>query len=265
MQIACSTLSLHRDIPRTLPLLSFPAWCGSQGIASIEVVDTQLPSLEPEFLGEFQRACAHAGVSLSCLALSNDFTLPDPDQLFAQVERVRQILYDIAMPLHIPVVRVFIGMADTTRAGDQRALEAFRGLVTDLKVTGVTLALENHGRVETTAAQTMALITGVNSPHFGSCLDFGNLPPERRYDAIAQLAPFAKHVHAKSYAFDAQGEETMIDYKRALATLTEFAYDGVIAIEYEGRDDAHTGILATKTLIEKYWEHPEAERGSQAA
>jgi DNA-binding response OmpR family regulator len=84
------------------------------------------------------------------------------------------------------------------------------------------MALENHGRVQTTPEETMGIIIGVGSPLFGSCLDFGNLAPDGRYDAIQMLAPFAKHVHAKSYAFDESGEETTIDYKRALAILTEF-------------------------------------------
>lgn len=265
MNIACSSWSFQREIPQNLPMLSFPAWCGSQGMASIEVVDTQFPSLESAFLGEFAHACENANVSIACLAISNDFTIPDDDQLFAQIERTRHLLYDVARPLKIPVVRVFMGMADTSKEGDQRALETFRTMVTDLEATGVAMALENHARVQTTPDQMLGIITGVGTPLFGSCIDFGSLPAERRQDLMYAMAPFAKHVHAKSYAFTDTGDEGMIDYKRAMAVLTEFGYDGVISIEYEGRDDPYQGVLKTRDLIEKYWYHPETMPGQQAA
>ena len=264
MRIACSSWSFHREIPQALSLMNFPAWCGSQGIFDIEVVDSQFPSLERGYLDDFQRACGHAGVGIACLAVSNDFTVPDSDLHFAQVERVRNLLYDVAMPLRIPLVRVYMGMADTSRAGDQRALETIRGMVTDLEATGVAMALENHGRVETSPEQTMAIIIGVGSPLFGSCVDLGNLAEDRNA-AISALAPMAKYVHARSQAFDDNGEETTIDYKRAFAILTEFGYDDDIAIDYEGRDDSAQGVLKTKALIEKHWYHPEAGYGQMAA
>lgn len=265
MQLACSSWSFHREIPQEMNLLSFPAWCGSQGLTQIEVVDTQFPSLDHDYLTEFSRACRGAGVQIACLAISNDFTIPDADQHFAQVERTRHLLYDVAKPLGIPVVRVFMGMADTSKEGDQRALETFRGMVTDLEATRITMALENHARISTSAEQTMAIITGVESDFFGSCLDFGTLPEDRRYDNLEILAPFAKHVHAKSYEFDEFGFETSIDYRRALAILTQFGYDGIISVEYEGRDDAYQGVLKTRDLIDKFWYQPSSDIGRLAA
>lgn len=265
MIIACSSWSLHREIPQSLSLLQFPAWCGSQGITAIEVMDTQLPSLEMNYLTEFQQACQHAGVTIACLAISNDFTIVDADQRFAQVERTRHLLYDVAVPLKIPVLRVLMGMADTSREGDQRALETFRGMVTDLDATGVSMALENHGRVQTTPEQMVGIVTGVETDLFGSCLDFGSLPLENRYLSLDLLAPYAKHVHARSCAFNEQGGETTIDYRRALATLTEHGYDDVIAIDYEGRDDAYRGVLQTRDLIDKIWYEPAAGMGRLAA
>ncbi|MBW3568069.1 MAG: hypothetical protein KY410_08980, partial [Proteobacteria bacterium] len=43
----------------------------------------------------------------------------------------------------------------------------------------------------------------------GSCLDFGNWPPdppELRYEEITKLAPHAYHAHIKTHAFDGTGE-----------------------------------------------------------
>ncbi|MHB9130333.1 MAG: sugar phosphate isomerase/epimerase family protein [Armatimonadota bacterium] len=265
MQIACSSWSFHREIPRNLQLLDFPAWCSSQGISAIEMVDTQLPSVGKAYLDELKRALSRSDTSLVCLAVNNDFTLPDANQLFSQVERVRHLLYDVAAPLKIPIMRVLIGMSDTTPAGDQRALETFRGMVVDLETTGVSMALENHARVQTHPDQTAAIIAGVNSPYFGSCVDFGSLPSGNRYEAIDSLAPLAKIVHARTCDFDGNGEETTMNYKEYLSLLAEVGYDGIISIDYEGRGEPSEGVLKTKALIEKYWYNPAAQPGQMAA
>jgi sugar phosphate isomerase/epimerase len=251
---------MHREIPQTMPLLHFPAWCGSQGIPAIEVVDHDFPSLDGSYLEEFRRSCSHAAVDFACLAVTNDFTIADPGQHFAQVERVRHLLYDVAIPLQVPVLRVTMGTTDATPEGQQRALETFRDMVTDLEATGVTMALEYDARAGATPEQTEAIVVGVGSALFGSCASFCNLPVDTRYEALQQLAALARHVHADSYAFDEVGEEIGTDYLRALATLKEFGYDGVISIVYEGRADPYDGVLKTQALIEKHWYEPEAGR-----
>lgn len=261
MRIACSSWSFHRSIPRDMALLEFPAWCGSQGITAIEVVDNQFPSFGSDYLDEFRRACRNAAVEITCFAITNDFTMPNADQRFAEVERVRQLLYDVAVPLKVPVMRVFMGTTDASPAGEQRALETFRSMVTDMEATGVSMALENHARMQTPPDTLGAIIAGVDNGLFGSCIDFASLPIEKRFAIIRALAPFAKLVHAKSYEFDQSGNEMTIDYKEALALLTEYAFDNTISIEFEGRDDPYQGVLKTKSLIERLWWYPST--GSQ--
>jgi len=265
MRIACSSASFSREIPARLSLTQFPAWCGSRGISSIEIDEGQLPSLEPDFLAELLRACSHANVTVAALALHNDFTIPDPDQHFRQIERVRRLLYDVAKPLGAQMVRVFLGMSDLTATGEERALEAFRGLVPDLEATGIVMVVENHARVQTPPDRMAALIAGVPTPLFGSCVDLGSLPADRRDIYLQHLAPLAKYVHARAAAFNLDGEELHTDYKRALAYLTEYGYDDVISILYEGTNDQYHGVLNTKTLIEHYWYHPAAGAGEMAA
>ena len=64
--------------------------------------------------------------------------------------------------------------------------------------------------------------------------------------------PYAKAVSAKSYDFDEQGNETVIDYVKILQTGKEAGYTGYIGIEYEGyRLSEKAGILATKALLER--------------
>ena len=68
------------------------------------------------------------------------------------------------------------------------------------------------------------------------------------------MLPFAKGVSAKSYDFDQEGLETLIDYRKMLKMVKNSKFDGFIGIEYEGlrlREDE--GIKATKSLIQKIW------------
>jgi sugar phosphate isomerase/epimerase len=72
---------------------------------------------------------------------------------------------------------------------------------------------------------------------------------------VAELLPYAKGVSAKSYNFNAKGENTKIDYYRMLRIVKESGYDGYIGIEYEGEElGEHEGILATMALLKKAWE-----------
>ena len=76
-----------------------------------------------------------------------------------------------------------------------------------------------------------------------------------RYKGVAEFLPFAKGVSAKSYNFDEQGEDTVIDYNRMLKMVRESNFTGYVVIEYEGSVLSESeGILATKVLLEKTWE-----------
>jgi hypothetical protein len=59
-------------------------------------------------------------------------------------------------------------------------------------------------------------------------------------------------VSAKSYDFDAAGNETKIDYRKMMdIVLTKHKYRGYVGIEYEGsRLSEPDGIKATKKLLE---------------
>ena len=59
-------------------------------------------------------------------------------------------------------------------------------------------------------------------------------------------------VSAKSYDFDADGNETTIDYSRILKIVKDAGFKGRIGIEYEGpRLSEEEGVIATKKLLER--------------
>ena len=134
----------------------------------------------------------------------------------------------------------------------------------------INVLIENHGRHTSNASFILGIIKAVNNPYLGTLPDFGNwclnaewgstqksknctniYPPE---EGLAELLPFAKGVSAKSYAFDADGFDTVIDYPKLLQLVKNSAFQGHIGIEFEGENlSESTGIETTKTLIEKVW------------
>jgi L-ribulose-5-phosphate 3-epimerase len=63
---------------------------------------------------------------------------------------------------------------------------------------------------------------------------------------------YAKGVSGKSWDFDAEGNETKMDYYRLMKIVKDSGYKGWIEIEYEGtRLSEPEGIMATKKLLDK--------------
>ena len=66
------------------------------------------------------------------------------------------------------------------------------------------------------------------------------------------LMPYAKAVSAKSYDFDDEGNETVLDYERLMTIVLDAGYRGWVGVEYEGdRLSEPEGIRATKALLER--------------
>ncbi len=64
--------------------------------------------------------------------------------------------------------------------------------------------------------------------------------------------PYAKAVSVKSYDFDANGNESSIDFDRMLKIVADRGYSGYLGIEYEGNTlSEYEGIHATIKLLDR--------------
>jgi 3-oxoisoapionate decarboxylase len=128
---------------------------------------------------------------------------------------------------------------------------------------GLELAIENHA--DLLAAELAELITTIDDPALGVCLDTANnLRMLEDVDrAIEILAPFAKAVHLKdvqayrgdpkTFAFwpSVPVGRGLIDVPRTLRVLNATGFDGLLAVEidylhpaFDGEDDAVAESLA---------------------
>ena len=137
------------------------------------------------------------------------------------------------------------------------------------KKEDINVIIENHGLHTSNSEFMTNIIKEVENPFLGTLPDFGNWCLNAkwgstqnnrcddvydRYKGVTEFLPFAKGVSAKSYAFDENGNETIIDYQKMLKIVKDFGFDGYIGIEFEGENMPEPdGIRATKALIERVW------------
>ena len=131
----------------------------------------------------------------------------------------------------------------------------------------INVIVENHGGFSSDADLLMNVITDVNRSNCGTLPDFGNFCISNEWGAasggcsneydkylgVTKMMSKAFAVSAKSYDFDVNGDEKIVDYKRMLEIVKNANYSGFIGVEYEGPNlSEEEGILATKNLLFKY-------------
>ena len=148
---------------------------------------------------------------------------------------------------------------DTRHKGDfeEQKRYAVEGLVTlcnAAKQMDMTIMVENHGGHSGNGLWVADVMERVALDNCGTLPDFQNFKAYDPYKGVKEMMPYAKAVCAKAKAFDAQGNESNVDYARMMGIVKDAGFSGYIGIEYEGHDPAPVeGILATKRLLEKVW------------
>ena len=132
---------------------------------------------------------------------------------------------------------------------------------------GIQVVVENHGSDSSRGVWMADVIKQVNRSNVGTLPDFGNFCISHpwgttqdgcedeydRYKGVQEMLPFAKGVSAKTYDFDENGEQPLMDYKRLMEIVKKSPFKGYIGIEFEGnKGDEDDGIRKTKALLEKY-------------
>ena len=202
-------------------------------------------------LNELRGARLRAGTQLACWATDTDLTIADADTRRAQLSHVATAI-EAARFLGAPMLRITTGGQTRDSSAVGRVIDTLHTLLPVAMASGIKLAIENHLGLSADPNSLVEIVTALNSPYVGVCLDLGNFHEGEADEGIKLLAPHAIHVHCKSHSFDSSGEETKINYRMAMETLRVAGYDGILSIEFEGDGHPAEGIRKTKALIEKY-------------
>jgi sugar phosphate isomerase/epimerase len=256
--LASETYS-YRDLIRAgkLDMLTVPAFYKEQAIPGISYNDMFFKTVDDAFIDEVKAAVKKAGRIVTCYVIEGNLAQADESKRRAQIEADKTKMRAAAR-LGAPVVRINVGSTGPENADDtvgvERIVKIFSEELLPLaKELKIRISMENHGGVSKSAANIVKIIQATDPKWVGALVDFGNFPPEKRYDEVALVAPYAFVTHVKVNVFDENGEAKEYDFPRVLAMLKKNHYKGPISVEYEGKGDPVEGVQKTKALILKYW------------
>ena len=241
-----------------LTLEQAPALFRKLGIRGIALNALYFKSWDKDYLDRIKAVVKQEGRIVTGLIIEgnliSDNEAANQKQLELDKTQMRAAAY-----LGAPLVRVNVGRTGRGDAADQsegvdRAIAAFKQLLPLAKELNLKMTIENHGGASKTADSILRIIKGTDPAWVGSCLDLGNWEDmEKAYGEIEKLAPYAYHTHIKSFAFDKYGDETKIDYRKALGLVAKTGYGAALSIEYEGKTDPTEGVIKTRDLMVKLW------------
>lgn len=211
------------------------------------------------YLRELKKRATDNGVKAVLITVDSQGNIGDPDErrrLNAVDNHHKWV--EAAKFLGCHSIRVN-ALSDEKLSADEQAtlvIDGLRRLVEFGAQRGINVIVENHGGLSSNGKWMVKVMKGVDSPSTGTLPDFGNFPAQGpgaydRYLGVAEMIPYAKGVSAKSYGFDAKGNETTIDYRKMVKIVVEGGYHGYLGIEYEGDKMSEIeGVRATKKLLE---------------
>ncbi len=230
------------------------------GIDAAEYVSTFFrdKALDQAYLREMQRRAGDAGVRSRLIMIDGEGALGDPDAAKRRkaVENHHKWVA-AARALGCQTIRVNAASTGSYEEQMKLAADGLRQLTEYAAKYDINVIVENHGGLSSNGAWVAAVIRRVNHPRCGTLPDFGNFrlgggKTYDRYRGVKEMMPFAKAVSAKSYDFDAQGNETTIDYLRMMKIVVGAGYHDYVGIEYEGsRLSEEDGVRATQRLLER--------------
>jgi sugar phosphate isomerase/epimerase len=261
-KISLAEWSLHKALfKKEIDNLDFPRIAHEQyGIDAVEFVNVFFKdkAKDSAYLKELKARANDSGVTCVLIMIDGegDMSAKAKDERMQAAENHKKWV-DAAAALGCHSIRINTGN-NYSFENVFGVSESCNALVEYAEKQGINVICENHGGPSSNPDALLNLISWVGKDRFGTLPDFGNFPKDKRgrymidvYRAIERMMPYAKGVSAKSYDFDAQGNETTLDYARLLKIVTDSGYHGYVGIEYEGnRLSEPDGIRATKRLLE---------------
>lgn len=253
-KISVATYSL-RDSIKQIGMEGMAAFLQELGVTNVEInnVFTRASKLQ-ENVDTFKQ---HGITTVLLTYDGNNFFMPDEEDRGDQLEAMKPWL-DAAKAAGIPMVRANMGhpfeLPECQASMFDDLIATFTPIQEYAESLGLTFVFENHGGPSSDVDFQLRVKDRFPTGKMGFLLDTGNYTPKPLvYDNIRKLGSSIKIVHAKTYDFDENGEETQLDFKRIIAALKEIGFDGYYSVEYEGsRLPNKDGVRSTVALLRKY-------------
>jgi sugar phosphate isomerase/epimerase len=244
-----------------LASLDFPEFTKKTfGIDAVEYVNQFFMDKAEDrtYLSELKKRCDDNGVTSVLIMCDREGNLGDPDPALRTIAVENHYKWaEAAAFLGCHSIRVNAASAGTYAEQQGYAADGLRRLSEFGGDRGLNVIVENHGGLSSNGKWLSEVIASVGRDNCGTLPDFGNFFITReeeydRYQGVMELMPFAKGVSAKSYEFDAMGNERRTDFRRMMKIVLDAGYRGRVGVEFEGRElDEVEGIRLTKALLER--------------
>lgn len=279
LKISLAEWSLHRALQAgKLDHLDFPAKARNDfGVEAVEYVNGFFGGKQMNFkeagknqayLNELLKRSKDAGVFNHLIMVDEEgpLALPNDKERLQAVDNHKKWI-EAAAFLGCLTVRVNLHGEGDSEAKKTASIDSLSRLGEFAKPMNINVVVENHGSDSSKGFWMADVIKQVGKANVGTLPDFGNFCISHpwgttqdgckeeydRYKGVAEMLPFAKGVSAKTYDFDSNGEQPLMDYKRLMELVKNSSFKGYIGIEFEGnKGDEEDGIRKTKALIEKY-------------
>ena len=256
-KISLAQWSLHKTLQqKKLDNLDFAKVAKEKfGIHAVEYVNQFFmdKAKDETYLAEMKKRTSDLGVTNVLIMVDSEGALGDIDE--AKRTKAVENHYkwvDAAKYLGCHSIRVNAETKAEYDEGKKLAADGLRRLSEYAKPLDINVIVENHGGLSSNGKWLSETIRMVGLANCGTLPDFGNFYDYDRYQGVTDMMPLAKAVSAKSYDFDAEGNETKVDFRKMMKIVMAANYHSWVGIEYEGstlsEDD---GIIATKKLLEK--------------
>jgi sugar phosphate isomerase/epimerase len=223
-------------------------------IDGVDMTTYYLKSTEPSYLLGLRRLAFRNGVPFLGAAIGTDMCQPDPTKRAAEIEKIKKWLEATEL-LGVSHLRVFGGQVPngaTDEQGIQWVVETMKPACDYAALKGITLGIESHGGITTKAANIVEILRRVDSPYAGCNLDISHFQDDP-YTQIEACIPYATHTHIHDFYGQARKP---LDLERVWKLFAQGGYKGFMSAEYEGDEDAKTGVpkllAKIKALNKKY-------------
>lgn len=257
-EISLAEWSLHKTLNKgDLKNIDFPEFTAKTfGIYGVEYVNQFFKDKAQDmtYLKDLNDRAKSNGVRNVLIMIDGEGNLGDADE--AKRKQAVENHYkwiDAANFLGCGAVRVNAAGQGTPAEVQKRVVESLYNLADYGKKGEINVCVENHGGISSHGDWLAATLKQVGKKNCGSLPDFGNFYEYDRYQGVIDLMPYAKGVSAKTHDFDAQGNDTKVDYVKMMDIVKKAKYKGYIGIEFEGSNLSEVeGIKASKKLLERF-------------
>ncbi|HKY54710.1 MAG TPA: TIM barrel protein [Anaerolineales bacterium] len=243
--LGCTQLDLWNG---HLPLLLDD---GSRPPSSFTPEYAQLSDAEVDYLARIKATADDAGLPFGCLAVDGAH-IYEPSLEARQAQQIKAYRWlNIAEQLRAQQIRIDSGgPSEMSEEVLEIIVRGYNDLIQRAGEKGIEVVIENHWGASRIPENVVRILESV--PGLGLLFDTGNWPDGMREKGWEMCARYARATHLKTYAFDAEGNETTVDIPRVMRYLQEAGYQGSWGIESVPREgDEYEAATKSIALVRR--------------